>query len=194
MRAVALRGLGLAVGLAVGALLSGCGPQDPFVNAASVARAGNWRIDRQIDRVTGAPVAGAMLFSSSSSHTAVIGSRVAGLQLTCFERQPIVRLSFEFKIGSDKNTVMGYRFDDKPGRDNVESRVLLGYQVIVIEDKAAVAQFAADLAGASQLYVRIRSLNGGRTTAEFPVSGGDVALKEAYADCPLSAAPAQRSS
>ena len=42
--------------------------------------------------------------------------------------------------------MLGYRFDDKPGRDNVESRVLLGYTVIVIEDKTAVAQFVDELA------------------------------------------------
>jgi hypothetical protein len=96
-----------------------------------------------------------------------------------------VRFAFEFKIGSDKNTFMGYRFDDKPGRDNAESRVLYGEQMIVLEERAAVAQFVADMAGSSSLYVRIRSLTNGRTTAEFKLDGPDAAVQAAYADCPI---------
>jgi hypothetical protein len=33
---------------------------------------------------------------------------------------------------------------------------------IVIEDKAAIAQFMSDLPGSSKLYMRFRSVNGGR--------------------------------
>ena len=113
----------------------------------------------------------------------------AQLQLTCFERNPVVRFSFEFKIGSDKNSALGYRFDDKPGRDNVESRILLGYTVIVIEDKAAVAQFIDELANSNTLYLRIRSLNAGRTTAEFRVAGAAAAVQAALAECPVTPPP-----
>jgi len=109
------------------------------------------------------------LRTRSSSHSGEDYAKPAQLQLTCFERNPVVRFSFEFKIGSDKNSALGYRFDDKPGRDNVESRILIGYTVIVIEDKAAVAQFVDELVNSNTLYLRIRSLNGGRTTAEFRV-------------------------
>ena len=109
------------------------------------------------------------------------------LQLTCFERNPVVRFSFEFKVGSDENSALGYRFDDKPGRDNVASRILLGYTVIVIEDKAAVAQFIDELVNSSTLYLRIRSLNAGRTTAEFRVAGAAAAVQAALAECPVAA-------
>jgi hypothetical protein len=174
-----------AVVLASG--LGGC-LRDPYVAGSPVA-SGNWRIDRQTDRITAAPVSSSQLFTTSSSHSGEPFAKPASIQLTCFENKPVVRFAFEFKIGSDKNTFMGYRFDDKPGRDNVESRVLYGQQMIVIEERAAVAQFVADMAGSSSLYVRIRSLTNARTTAEFKVDGSDAAVQSAYADCPIAPDP-----
>jgi hypothetical protein len=179
--------------VAAAAMLGGCLTSDP-PSYSTYAKAGSWRIDRQVDRITAAPVAGASVNTQSSSNTSEIGSRPALLQLTCFENKPIAKLGFSFKIGADRNTTLGYRFDDKPGRDNVESRVLFGNQVIVIEDRAAVSQFVADLAGSSALYVRVRSLNGPRTSADFKVDGADAAIQAAYADCPLSPQPAPRRS
>jgi hypothetical protein len=177
----------VALGVLVALMLSGCITQDSNFTAA-----GSWRIDRRIDRITAAPVAGASVTTFNSSHSGEFGTRPASVQLTCFESQPIVRFAFEFKIGSDKNTILGYRFDDKPGRDNVDSRVLFGNQVIVIENRPAVAQFVADLAGSRLLFVRLRSLNGGRTAAEFKVDGNDAAVQAAYADCPLTPEPPTR--
>jgi hypothetical protein len=173
-----------AFGVLVALVLSGCIAQD-----SSFTTAGSWRIDRRIDRITAAPVAGASVTTFNSSHSGEFGTRPASIQLTCFESQPIVRIAFEFKIGSDKNTILGYRFDDRPGRDNVDSRVLFGNQVIVIENRPAVAQFIADLSGANALYLRLRSLNGGRTAAEFKVDGNEAAVQAAYADCPLTPDP-----
>jgi hypothetical protein len=164
-------------------LIGGC--RDPYVSQTlSTASAGSWKIEKQTDRITAAPISSSQVIGvGSTSGTDV--AQPAGLQLMCFENKPVVRFSFEFKIGSDKNTVMGYRFDDQPGRENVDSRILLGYQVIVIEDPATVAQFLADMAGSRELYVRLRSLNVGRTTGQFKVDGADEAVKAAYADCPL---------
>jgi hypothetical protein len=175
--------------LAIAGLLVGCGTTDPTVTTRVTSGSGNWRIDRQNDRVTGMPVSGASVYTQSSSHSGEMFPKTASVQLTCFENRPIVRIGFEVKIGSDRNSVLGYRFDDKPGRDNVESRVLLGYQVIVIEDRAAVAQFVGDLLGSNTLYLRIRSLNAGRTSAEFKVNGNEAAVQAAYADCPLAPEP-----
>jgi hypothetical protein len=79
--------------------------------------------------------------------------RPAAIQLTCFENAPIVRFSFDFKIGSDVNSILGYRFDDKPGHDNVPSRIVLGYNVIIIEDKNEVARFVSELATSKILAV-----------------------------------------
>ncbi len=173
------------VALAALAVLTGCITDDP-PPFSTAARSGDWLIDRHVDRVTAAPVSGAFLRTLKSNNSAELASRPASLQLSCFENKPIVRIAFEFKIGSDKNSTFGYRFDDRPGRDNVDSRVLLGYQVIVIENKPAVAQFIADMAGANQLYVRVRSLNAARTSAEFNVANSGPAVQAAFADCPLT--------
>lgn len=173
-------------------LLGACVTRDPAVSVSNATTSGNWKIERQIDRITGTPLPSAQLMTAASSNSAVTTTRPAGLQLTCFEQQPLVRISFDFKIGADRNTILGYRFDDKPGHDNVASRILHGYQVIVIEDKAAVADFINDMSGSRTLYVRIRSLNAGRTTAEFNLEGAAAAVQAAFADCPLSGEPAKR--
>jgi hypothetical protein len=166
-------------------LLGACA--DPYVSTtANTVSSGEWKIERQADRVTGSAIASALLRTLNSSHSQDAFSHPAQVQLTCFERNPVVRFSFEFKIGSDKNSALGYRFDDKPGHDNVESRILVGYTVIIIEDKVAVAQFIDELVNSNTLYLRIRSLNQGRTTAEFRVAGAAAAVQAALAECPVT--------
>ena len=166
---------------------------DPYVsNTANTVSSGEWKIERQADRITGNAIASALLRTRNSSHSGEAYAQPAQLQLTCFERNPVARFSFEFKIGSDKNSALGYRFDEKPGHDNVESRILLGYTVIVIEDKAAVAQFIDELVNSSVLYLRVRSLNAGRTTAEFRVGGAAAAVQAALAECPVTPPQGQK--
>jgi hypothetical protein len=173
-------------------LLSACA-RDPYVSTtANTVSAGEWKIERQADRITGNAIASVLLRTRNSSHSDVDFAQPAQLQLTCFERNPVARFSFEFKIGSDKNSALGYRFDEKPGHDNVESRILLGYTVIVIDDKAAVAQFVDELVNSNTLYLRIRSLNGGRTTAEFRVGGAATAVQAAFAECPVTPPQGQK--
>lgn len=53
-------------------------------------------------------------------------------------------------------------------------------------------KIGADMSGSRTLYVRIRSLNAGRTTAEFSLEGAAAAVQAAFADCPLSGKPAKR--
>ncbi len=167
-------------------VVSGCVTRDPAVSVSNATPSGNWKIEKTVDRITGAPLPSAQLMTRISSNSAVQTQRPAGLQLTCFEKQPLVRLSFEFKVGTDTNTSLGYRFDEKPGRDDVRSRILPGYQIVVIEDRAAVADFIRDLNSARVLYVRLRSLNAGRTTAEFNLDGAAAAVQAAFATCPLT--------
>ena len=167
--------------LVIAVVLGACA-RDPYVTNSGEIEAGSWRIARQIDRVIASQLPSATVISWGSN-TYVPGVKYATLQLTCHDGQPLVRFGFDFKIGSDRNTFFGYRFDDKPGRDGVESRVLRGYQVIVIEEQAAVAQFLTDLKGSRRLYMRLRSLTGGRTSAEFPVDGSDAAVQAAFTEC-----------
>ena len=146
---------------------------------------GDWRIERQVDRVTGVPTSYASTVTKISSNTLVDYPHPAQLNLTCFKDQPIVRFVFDFKVGANRNSVLGYRFDDKPGRE-VEARFLHDYSV-VIEEKADVAHFVSELTTSEVLYVRIRSLNSGRSTAEFHLKGAPAAIEAGYAGCPLSA-------
>lgn len=176
---------------ALAAMTAACGTRDPsvFQNETNTFAAGNWRIERTPDRITGVPLPSAQLATAQSSNSAVPHTRPAVIQLTCFENRPIVRVSFEFRIGSDLHSELGYRFDDRPGHDNVPSRVLPGYKVVVIEDGAAVAQFTQELASSKSLVVRIRSLNAGRTVADFQTDGGKAAIDAVLANCPAAAGP-----
>lgn len=173
------------VALGLTAPLGACATRDPFVTSANAIASGNWKIEQQTDKITGAPIGSAQLVTAVSSNSADSKVRSAMLQLTCFDKTPVVRISFEFKIGTDRNTIVGYRFDDRPGRDNIESRILSDHTIVVIEDGAEVKRFLADMPDASKLVIRIRSLNAGRTTAEFKLDGAPAAIEAAYKDCPV---------
>lgn len=184
-----MRTLGAYVTAVVASLLlSGCTAHDPFVSNAGAKPVGNWRIERQLDRVTGAPLSSAFLLASTSSNSTVLFVRPAMLQLLCFKDEPVVRFEFGFKVGATRNSVLGYRFDDKPGHE-VDARFLQDHMTVVIEDQAEVAQFVSELATSNVLYVRIRSLNAGRTSAEFRLNGAQAAIQTAFAGCPVSTRP-----
>jgi hypothetical protein len=163
-------------------LLAACAGRDPVVTQSDVVPAGNWRIERQVDRVTGAPLASALLTAPSSHSSQPFPKRVT-LQLTCFNQKPLVRLSFEVKVGTSTTNELGYRFDERPGHE-IKARFLDGDRVAVIENGPEVSQFIGELAEAKQLYLRIRSLGHGRTSAEFNVDGAQAAIAATTAHCP----------
>ncbi len=173
-------------GLGAAMLLAGC-TRDPYVTSQGDAISGNWRIAQQKDRVTGNNLPSVSVMASASN-TYDDYPKPAMMQLTCFDGKPLVRFAFEWKIGADVNTTLGYRFDDKPGRDNVPGvRFMQDERMVVIEEIADVAQFARDLEGSKILYMRVRSITNGRTTAEFKLDGSEDAMRAAFADCPLPA-------
>lgn len=167
-------------------VLGACATPDPYVANPATTTSGNWKIEKQVDRITGVPVPSAMLVIDNASNSFAEYARPASMQLTCFEGKPMVRFAFEFKVGTDPNSIIGYRFDEKPGHDNVAARFLQEYRTVVIEDRAAVAAFANELATSSVLIIRIRSLAAGRTTAEFKLDGAPAAIEAAFAGCPLT--------
>ena len=175
--------LGFFVVAALAPVLSAC-LRDPYVSANSMVRSGSWRIERQVDRITSAPVDNAVV-SSMASNSSVAFPQPALLGLSCFMGKPLVRFAFEFKVGTNLNSFLAYRFDEKPGHE-IGGRFLQNSTTVVIEDPAEVAQFVNELASSSVLYVRIRSLNVGRTTAEFKVDGAPAAIESALAGCPVS--------
>lgn len=166
--------------------MSGCA-RDPVVSTVNAVPAGNWRIERQTDRITGAPLASAFLMTRTVANSKVVFPQPAMLQLLCFKGNPAVRFAFPFKVGSTRNSVFGYRFDSNPGHET-GARFLNDFTTVVIEDPAEVAQFTTELAASKNLYVLIRSLNAGRSSAEFSLDGAAAAINAAFAGCPLQAA------
>lgn len=165
-----------------------CACADPYVFQNRTIRSGSWKIERQIDRVTGAPIDSAFVNTLASSNSNQLLSQPASMQLGCFLGRPVVKFAFEFKVGTNLNSFLGYRFDTKPGHE-IGARFIQGASTVVIEEPAEVAPFVSELATSSVLYIRIRSYNGGRTTAEFKVDGAPAAIQSAFAHCPVKSAP-----
>jgi hypothetical protein len=164
-------------------VLGGC-TRDPYVTADGETMAGNWFVAHQIDRVTGAELPSAVTFALASN-TYADYPRASQMQLTCLDRKPLVRFAFDFRIGTDRDSVLGYRFDDKPGHENVEARVLRGQKILIIEAEADLARFISEIPGSSRLYIRVRSMTLGRTAAEYELNGSADAIQAAYAKCPM---------
>jgi hypothetical protein len=163
--------------------LSACaGIRDPAVGTSNTTAAGNWQIEKQIDRITGAPLESALL-TAPSSHSGEAFPKKATLQLACFNKKPLVRFEFEVKVATTRSNEFGYRFDERPGHQ-ITVRFLGNDRVAVIEDGAAISQFLNELATAKILFLRIRSLGLGRTTAEFNVDGAAAAMAATTAHCP----------
>jgi hypothetical protein len=165
-------------------LLAACS-HDPYVNVTNTTPSGDWRIERQVDRITGAPISSALLMTNHVSNSNVVVAPPARLQLACFKERAAVVISFAFKIGSTRNAELGYRFDEKAGHQP-RVRIVDDYKSVLIDDPNEVMRFTNEMAAANGLYVRIRSLTAaGRTSAEFKVAGAPAAIAAAYAGCPL---------
>jgi hypothetical protein len=180
----------LRIACAVGALatLAACVTVDPTVTGGATKASGNWRVEQTVDRVTGVPIATAILRTRQVANGNIPFAPPAEMQLGCFRGDPIVRLAFDFKVGSNRNSMLSYRFDEKPGQEDIEdieARFLQDFRTIVIEDADAVTQFVRELATSQVLYMRIRSLNASRTSAEFKVEGAPGAIESAFSRCPV---------
>ena len=184
-----MRGVACVGGLVACLALGGC-VRDPYVTPDGETRSGEWWIAHQIDRVTGAELPSATVYDYASNSNEDF-AKPSSFQLTCLDGKPVVRFAFPFKVGNDRDTVLGYRFDDRPGHENVESRILLGKQQVVIEEKAALAVFMSELASAKTLYVRLRSMILGRTSAEYLLEGSGAAIEAAFSKCPMPPLPSQ---
>ena len=75
----------------IASLLGGCTARDPYVSTANTISSGEWKIERQTDRITGNPITSALLWTRNSSHSGEDYAKPAQIQLTCFERNPLVR-------------------------------------------------------------------------------------------------------
>ncbi|MGN6461544.1 MAG: hypothetical protein ACTHLY_10080, partial [Pseudolabrys sp.] len=114
----------LIAGCTLGVTLSGCAARDPYVTGSEGAtRVGGWRIERGEDRITGLPISSSILPASVTTSTHHLITRNASLQLLCFQNAPVVRIAFNDRVGSNRNSMLGYRFDDRPGKE-AEARFL----------------------------------------------------------------------
>lgn len=184
MRGDLLRPLSVAV---MALWLCAC-TRDPYVGdyfGRSPARwVGHWRVATLTDRVTGLPFSAAVLGTRSSSNSEVTFPQTATMEVACFRDNPLVRFAFNFKIGTTKNAEFAYRFDDKLGRV-VPARITLDHIYMVIEDDTAARQFIDEMTKSQSLYMHIRTINAGRTSAEFELEGAKAAVDAALAGCPL---------
>ncbi len=147
--------------------------------------------DRMTDRVADAPISSAGV-SAMASNAAEPFPQLSFMQLSCFINSPVISFKFPFKVDSERNSFLGYRFDENPDHDP-NARFVASASTVIIEDDREVAEFARELATAKVLYIRIRSFNAGRTAAEFKVDGAAAAIAAAYATCPVKPpAPPQR--
>lgn len=168
-------------------LLAGCAGDpvaSPITNTKVV---GTWQIENDTDRITGAPLTSAFN-TAPSSHSTEYFAKHATMQLTCFNKKPLVRFSFEVKAGTSTSNELAYRFDEKPGH-TIKARFLGDDRVAVIEDGADVTQFINQLATSKTLYLRIRSLGHGRSSADFNVADAPAAIAATTAHCPAVIEP-----
>jgi hypothetical protein len=165
--------LGCVLASSLGACASG---------GSTLQSSGNWKIERRIDRISGAPAARVYL------QKMVLDARgqfqTATLQLGCFNDRPIVHLAFNFRIGTQKNAIVEYRFDANPGR-RASAEILSDHRTLVIDARDELAQFVGELATSSLLIVRVVSLTDPRTEVQFHTAGAQPAIEAAYANCPL---------
>jgi hypothetical protein len=175
--------LGLWSGLFAALALAGCATDPITAPSLNNVQAGNWSIEKQTDRITGAPISSSSL-AAKSSHQREAFPKNALLQLACFKEGPIARFAFEVKVGSTRNSEFGYRFDEKPGHQ-INPRFVDDYRSAVIDRPDELRTFIAELQTSQTLYVLIRSLNAGRTSVEFKLDGAPAAVAAAYAGCPI---------
>ena len=107
--------------------------------------------DRMTDRVADAPISSAGV-SAMASNAAEPFPQPSFMQLSCFINSPVIGFKFPFKVDSERNSFLGYRFDENPDHDP-NARFVASASTVIIEDDREVAEFARELATAKVLYI-----------------------------------------
>jgi hypothetical protein len=144
--------------------------------------AGNWKFVKRTDLVLGTVTVVRLYLQSYDFNKNEI--EYTELELSCFKQQPVVKLQFPFKVGSNRSATLAYRFDEKPVRES-SARFLQDFRTIVLEDKNEVADFIKELGTAQMLALSVDSLIVGRTSLRLKVQGAPQAIEAAYAACPV---------
>lgn len=121
-------------------VLGACVTRDASVQlTAPPQTSGAWKIEQRVDRISGESAPVAFIVTSRTTYTRTNNFYAAGLELACFNKHPVIRLVFGFRIGSNRNSTVAYRFDEKPGRDAVAT-ILADHKTIVIDNQAEVSR------------------------------------------------------
>lgn len=176
-----MRGVQVIGALAVAMSISACSANPPPADDSGPLH--KWRLTKHEDAVFG-PSLVASIPMGYSANLLTGELRTGALDLMCFKQQPIVRIRFNYKIGSNTSATVAYRFDDKP-RVEAKARFLRDHATIVIDDPSEVRRFLAGLTTAGKMLMRVDSLVAGPTNIELDVQGGASASEQALAKCPL---------
>jgi hypothetical protein len=137
-----------------------------------------------VDPITGKPDLSAVVISNNSRHAGDLIPGKAIMEITCFKGQPIVQFDFGVKIGTNADTSLGYRFDEKPGHE-IAPHILRGNRTALIDKTKDVAQFISEARTSRVLVLRLDSRGRGRTTTEFQLGNGGKVIDTIVAMCPL---------
>jgi len=152
------------------------------MSATETTSAGDWRIVRGVDTVTGGTLTNVRLQASRTANSRYASTPNALLQFACVKGQLVIHLQFAFQVGSKADSEISYRFDERPGH-TIKGHILRGLKIVVIDDKREAVPFIDELQTANVLYVVISSLAKGRTSVEFRVTGASAAIEPARAKC-----------
>lgn len=177
----------VAAFLAAG-FLGACTVSSHPYSVATQGPLGNWEVALLKDEVFGNSRV-ATLSTNPNVNFETGEVRAGKLDLLCFKSKPVVRLRFNYKVGSNRSADFSYRFDDKPGVET-KANFLRNYSSVTLDDPSEVRRFLTDLATASKLYMRVDSLIVGRTNIEMNVQGAAAAMDAVLSACPLPAAVA----
>ncbi len=170
-------------GLLIAGSLAACsvGPEPKLT--ATAGPLSNWEVILASDAIFGQSRI-ATLRMNYNVNLATGDIRTGAFDLMCFKKSPLVRLRFNYKVGSNKSANLAYRFDDNQGVEP-KARFLRDFSTIVIDDPSEVRRFLVELTSASKLVMRVDSLIVGRTNIEMNVQGAPAAIEAALAACPL---------
>lgn len=166
---------------AVSAAACTVGPQPRWAETGGTLN--NWQVILDKDPIFGNSKI-ATLTLNYNVNLATGDIRSGHLDLLCHKSKPLVRLRFNYKVGSNQSASLAYRFDDNPGVE-AKARFLRDFSTIVVEDPSEVRRFLAELTTASKLLMRVDSLIVGRTNIELNVQGAATAMDAALSACPL---------
>ncbi|RAI39210.1 hypothetical protein [Rhodoplanes roseus] len=167
--------------------VSGCFEHDrSLVKARPDDTSGSWRVEHEIDRITGHPITSASVITRVTNNTKGLQTFPAAVSLICSRGRLYVQFEFGLRVGAERNSTLAYRVDDRLGAE-AEVSFLQDHKTVHINEPQAVAKFVADVSPGSMLLVRTSSPFGGRTFGEFRIVGAAAAFAPLLEACPLPA-------